>query len=595
MTFEPIKGKADKSKGSKPDLVLHWQEKIKSGKVHRKEVSSSKNWSDYRQKYRGRWADELYPVNRIFSYGRSLIPQVYFQAPYVTVTATRPEMEGHAKVVEALDNWLIRETLLKATLKKSSLDSYLCGTGPIKIGYDSEFGYNPVQAVDQNTSTVTQVGTKESRLIEYKSNVKPGMPWALPVLPEDVVVPIGYQAPSSLPWVAQRILRPLADVKQDQKYKNTDKLEGTRLVSLEDEVKKKNLFKEAGNIPYAELWEVRDASTRMVHVFCEDQILLSTVDELQLDGLPWEFIIFNEDPEYFWGISDVDVIMPQQMELNEIRTQSSRHRKIALLKFLAQKGAMGEFDLDKFLSGEVGPFIEIDAESIASSIQMLQPHVPPELSALAREVQQDMREGMGFSENELGAFSPYHGKTATETERVGQSHDSRVAERKGVVADCLVNIIRKWNQMLFKFWTSERVVQVAGPEGGMHWIQYTGDQLAGEYNLKVDPESGFPVSKAMRTQIADGLMKQYGGDPLINQNELRKRHLEQFEWIFPGIKQLLVQNVDPATAAAVSDVRQPSPMGGSGMGATGNRGGGATGATKEKPMNFQQGVKKVGG
>ena len=593
MVYEPIDRKVKTE--SKSDFITEWQARIKAGKKYRQKFSSSKNWSDYREKYRGNWPDEMYPVNRIFSFGRSLIPQVYFQSPYVTVTATRPEFEGHAKVVEAIDNWLIRETLLKNTLKKSSLDCYLCGTGPIKIGYDSEYGYSPAQAVDQDSATATQIGTKESRLIEYRSNVKPGMPWALPVLPEDVIVPYGYQSSTSLPWIAHRILRPLADVKQDQKYNNTKDLEGTRIADLDEEVKKRSLFTEQNSVPYAELWEIRDVATRRVYIICEDQVLFDDIDELQVDGLPWEFIIFNEDPEHFWGISDADIIMPQQMELNEIRTQSSRHRKIALIKFLALKGALKDFELDKFLSGEVGPYVEVDAESLAQTIMMLQPHVPPELSPLAQEVKQDMREGMGFSENELGAFSPYHGKTATETERVGQSHDNRVGERKAVVADCLVNVIRKWNQMLFKFWTSERVIQVAGPQGAQHWIEYTGDQLAGEYNLKVDPESGFPVSKAMRTQIADGLVKTYGGDILLNQMELRKRHLEQFEWIFPGIMQLLVQGVDPGTAAMEASMRQPAPEGSSGMSATGNRGGGASGGTKEKPMNFEQGVKKLGG
>jgi hypothetical protein len=573
------------------DFVENWIGKIKKSLTLRKKFVkyNNKTWEeiceDSRKYYRSDWKGDIIPVNRIFSFGRSLIPAVYFRSPRVSVTATKPELVMHAKVVEAVDNYLIKKTKLKKTLKTAALHAYLSGYGPIKLGYDSEFGYDPSLAADEDYATATQYARKEKRDIEYHANVNPGMPWALPDLPENVIVPFGYRDPDSLPWIAHRILRPLEDVKQDQKYQNTKDLQGTRTLSV-IQPQKKSLFNEDNTIKYAELIEIRDLSTRMIHVICEDQLLLSIPDVLQMGSLPWEFIIFNEDPEYFGGIPDIVMVEPQQLELNDIRTQASRHRKIALLKFLYLKGSIQEDELEKFFSGQVGPGIEVDAESLANAVSTLQPHVPSDLAAEAAMVKNDMRESLGFSENQANAFKGGTPPTASETMQVAMAAENRISERKDIMADALVNIIEKWNKFIFSFWTGERVVKIAGPDGAQTWVRFTGDQLKGDYDLNIDPDTGFPASKMMRQQAADLLLKTYGGDPLIDQIRLRELHLQQFEWLYPGVSNLVMQP-SPYEASAAAYDRQPHPMGG-GNPSTGNRGGGRQGSTPENPIDFER-------
>lgn len=559
------------------DFVKEWQGKIKAARRYREKLSKFKRWDDFRKYYRGDWAEGVIPVNRVFSYGRGLIPQVYFRSPRVSVTATRPELEVHARVVEAVDNWLIQECLLKKTLKRAILTAYHSGTAPIKLGYDSEFGFLPEQAVDQDSGTATQYARKEGRKIEYHVGVKPGMPWALPVMPEDVLVPFGPWDADSLPWVAHRILRPLEDVKQDQKYprRKTEKLKGSRIFEVgEAQAKRLQLKEGQDDVTYAELWEIRDASTGGIHVICEGEHLLGTLDALQIEGLPWEFLIFNEDPEYFWGIPDVAMIEPQQVELNDTRTQMSRHRKIALLKFLYKKGALDEGASDAFFSSEVGPGVEVDDDSPASAVVTLQPHVPPDLWTEALHQAADIRETVGFGENQGAAFKRGTPPTATETAEVSQSFDARIMERRDIVGDLLVRIIRRFNQFIFKFWTGERVAQIAGPNGTTQWVRYTGEELEGEYTLKIDPDSGVPVSRQLRQTAADSLFKTYNGDRLVDQIRLRQLHLNQFEWVFPGATQLVNLQVEPGLARELAGMRQPTPLGKGVQLPLGNRGGG---------------------
>ena len=584
------------SKEEEKTYVNYWNEEIRAGEAYMKKYANKDKWKVYRQMYRGDWKTNIVPVNRIFSYGRSLIPQVYFRSPKVTVTATRPELVPHALVVESIDNWLIKETKLKKTLKMACLHAYHCGIGPIKNGYDSEYGYLPEQSVDVDSSTATQEARTEKRRIEYNINIKPGMPWALPVLPEDIIIPWGFQDPDTLPWIAHRIYRPLEDVQQDQKYKNTKDLKGTRRADT-TLTPRRNVFNRDQDIKLAELFEIRDIRHGEVIVICEDKVLLKSDDALQIEGHNYDFIIFNDDPEYFWGIPDARIIEPQQLELNETRTQIQRHRRISLLKFLYKKDAITQTQLDRFLSGAVGPAVEVVDENLANAIITLQPHIPPDLWQEAVAILGDMRESIGFSENQTGSYFQKRGNvSATETAEVAQSADIRTDERKDIVADTLTSILRKWNQYIFSFWDKSRVAKVVGPEGSNFWVTYTGDELRGEYALNVDPESGFPVTSQVKRELADGLLKAYGGDQLINQVGLRKFHLSQFESVAPGISGLIQMPMPTAPQLTASE-RQPAPQFGQGRGAPqgSNQGGGQRGFSPQNPIAFEEFKKKIGG
>lgn len=579
------------------EFVTEWMGKIKAGLEYRKKCSTEDKWDDYRKEYRGDWKEGIVPINKIFAYGRSLIPRVYFRNPRIVVKAERPEYTMHARVVEAVDNMLIRETQLKRTIKRAILDTYSAGTGIVKLGFDSEFGYLPEQQVDEDGSTATQESRKEeNRKIEYHSTIKPGMPWALRCMPEDIIVPWGYFEPESLPWIGHYILRPLKDVQEDQKYNNVKELKGTKGASIQ--IRRPGVYKQGyfdRDMEYAELWEIRNYATHEIYVFCEQNLILSADDMLQTEGLPYEFLFFNDDPEYFWGIPDTKLLEGLQHELNETATQESRHRKVALIKFLYKRGMIKEEELTKFFSGFVGPgvAVEDEAENIQNVITVLQPHVPPDFNVLKRNLANDMQEVLGFSVNQMGEFSPYHGKSATESMIVQQAFEARSNERKDLVADMIVNIIRKWNQMIFQLWTKPRVAKIAGPQAAEMWIEYTGEQLEGEYFISADVESGTPMTAAMRLENALKIFDKFNGDQRLDQQTLLQIVLDAAATFEPRCAQLMLQG-PPEEAQAIGMERQPTPLGVTAASA-GNRGGGRSGSSPEKPQEFEKALSRFRG
>lgn len=519
-------------------LVEKWMREIDRGIEYKKKYADPKSWERFKKYYRGEWDNNIVPVNKTFSYVRSLIPRIYFRDPTVTVTAQHPDYEWNARVVESVANYLIRELSLKQQLKLACLDAVLCGTGVIKLGFDSEFGYLPAQTVLPDGETVTQVHRREGRRIEYSVNVKPGMPWALRVPPTDIIVPWGYSTPESLPWVCHVIVRPLDDVKGDPKYENTSDLKGSM---YPDKGGYSPFVKRPEGEEFCLLYEIRDVKEKEIIVLSEGKVLLKAEDVLQIEGLPYEFIIFNPDPDHFWGIPDVRIMEPQQKELNENRTQTSLHRRAAVLKLLYSEGALEKEDLDKLLGNEPLAAIKVKSDVPLSQVVLpFQPHIPPDLWRDAHEVMADMREEVGFSRNQAGEFAGMMTpRTATEVATVREASEIRADERRDIIADTLVSIVRKWNQFVFKFWDAERVTKIVGPDGVQHWIRYTGADLVGEYALTVNPDTGMPVTRALRYRQVLEVFRALVGHPAVDQMRLLKLFLQQFEWVDPTIPLLV--------------------------------------------------------
>ena len=526
------------------DFVNDWMEKITLGERFKERYAKPEEWKNYRDYYRNEWekvGDE--PVlNIVYSTGKALIPRVYFRTPTVTVTPRRPEFALHARVVEAVDNWLLRELKVKKQLKRVALDAYLCGTGCVKIGYDSEFGFIPSQSIDRDTSTATQYGKKGGDLIEYKTFIKPGLPWALRCRPDEIVTPFGYDDVDSMPWICHKVWRTLDDVKNDTKYNKTirNSLQGgyTPNVTLKtQDPQRPPEFRFNEREPYVLLYEIRDSKKHKLYVFGEDRVLLDLDDDLQVEGLPFEFLTFSEDPTYFWGTPEVKYIMEQQKELNEIKAIAFKNRRYNILKWLFKLGSMDKDTLDKLMSDsieDIGVAMGVRDETVQSAIMPLQPHnLTSDLEKDKQMVLSDHREVTGFSRNQTGEYIPMTSKTATEAQIVQQGAEIRIDERRDSMADLLVNVVSRFNQLIFKYWTKERVVEIAGPDGARQWIKYTGDQLKGEYFLSIDPDSSVPVSRRLRYEQAFKLLEAFRGDPQIDQLALKKIVLNQFEWIDP--------------------------------------------------------------
>jgi hypothetical protein len=228
---------------------------------------------------------------------------------------------------------------------------------------------------------------------------------------------------------------------------------------------------------------------------------------MQIDGCPGETLVFNPDPDFIYGIPDTRIIEPQLLELNEIRTQAMKHRRIDIVKFLYKKGAMSKEALERLFNEDVLAGVEIDGDAmdIRQAVTPLTPGASTILADLERAgevVRGDVRESVGFSRSSTGEYQGKTHITAKETEIVNWANQIRIDERRDMVADLLTNVIRKFNQLIFTYWNTDIVRNVVGPDGAQYWIKFNPSQIRGEYDIKVDPTNAVPVDQRTKRQEA---------------------------------------------------------------------------------------------
>lgn len=548
---------------AKSDLKM-WKDRIRVGVKAQEKYGNSKDWDQWERRYSGDYANTGgLTMNYMFALAHSLIPQTYFRNPAVAVLPRSPDYENAAQVLEEVDNWLIQEMNLKNEFKRGILDIFLCGTAVWKIGYDSEFGWSsddaigpvatPMGVLDLSDESITD-RDEEFRRTEYKAQVRPGMPWVLRVHPKEFIIDPAATRIEDAQWAAHRIMRRLSDVQADKKYEHTrdlkpshmdeyrslDEARGIRGEVLDSAIAEGEDFRPQPmkDDDWIELWEIRDARTKTIKVLSMDhkQWLRDEDDELQIDGLPYVSARFNEHPKSFWGIPDAQVVNPQQLELNEVRQRQQQLRRQAVSRILSKKGALSPESKERWLSEQAEVFVdyENDADDLTKDIQVIQPTIPVDHAIWADNIIRDMEMLVGFGRNQMGTFargSQGGGsrRTATEASIVQQNAQIRVDERRDAMADVLSQVVRRVNQVIWKFWTTQRVARIRGPEGAFNWVSYTGRELAGEYDYKIEPDDALPMTRERRRQEALQLFQVLVQVPGINLPELVRGTVKQFE------------------------------------------------------------------
>jgi len=156
--------------------------------------------------------------------------------------------------------------------------------------------------------------------------------------------------------------------------------------------------------------------------------------------------------------------------------------------------------------------------------------IPKDLFLAEENVLHDARETVGFSRNQFGEYKPGSADTtATEARIVAMASEIRVDERRDMVADLMVDVVSDMHNIIFSEWKEPQVVDIAGPQGVQLWVEFTGDMLRhGTYEVKVDPDSSVPETKAVREQKAIQTYQILMQNPTIATNPLAIAEITRF-------------------------------------------------------------------
>ena len=558
-------------KDGKPD-VGWWLDQIRSGEKFRERYAYEDKWPIWKKYYRNEWDDGVLPKNIFFPMLRSMVPRVYFRNPRVSI---RPKIPGFmnmafAQLLNRIMNKLIRESGLKHEMKDVAQDAWMTGSGHVKLGFGNLHGGSAADVF-----SAAPVGDRGERY-EYDAKVTAGMPWAKRVGSGNIVWPDGTRRIKDARWVAEFIQRPRDDVIRDPRFKNTEGLRGSSVAGEQGAINQAG--KKIGSavdttLEMVDLYEVRDFKFRRVFIIAPNaghtkkeknsgKIILDIQDDRMQDReLPYRKVGFNPDSDVCWDVPFAQELETSQLELNEIRTQSMKHRRAAMVKLAAQKGAMTDTEMAKLLSEDASAVVEVNG-SPRNVLHTLQTgYIPNDMQVAEQLVVTDVREAMGMSRNEMGEFQTRRGDTSAEEARnVHESAEVRLNEMRDEMADLLVGVVEEWIEIIFDFWTEEILVDVVGPGGIPIWVQVNPSELRfGRYTVEVDPESSAPTSRQDREQQALIRYQVLKDNPLIAPDTLTKYLLTEMEGVelddllrqMPPVPGAGGQTVGPAGLAGI--------------------------------------------
>lgn len=508
-----------------------WCQEIEYGLEYRRRFGREDMWGEIEEMYYNSHPSMANDgPNILLSQGDAMLSTLIVPAPYVKVAAESPECVDAVPMVEATDNMLFQQMRLSEVVETSTLHSYLFGKGIIKCGYDSEWGYDP--SLDLGGSlklglTLTQLNKQGTRQLEYNSTVQPGMPWARSCMPHDIVVPWGVKDIQDTPWIAHRVVRHIDDLRADAKYENTRSL--SPQLSIRDFVESYRTITKAykrmstQEAEYIEFYEIHDRRTGKI--FCvtwdHDKFLRNDASALQLNNqLPFVAVSFTPRTRAFWTTPDAAYLYHSQCEVSDIARQKTKQRRTSVVKFLANKDAITEEEVQKILSPDVGAVAFVESgHRLNEAITKFENTPTNYLDIQEESIRANAREQIGFSRNQVGEYQGGR-KTATEAGIVDRSSQLRMSRRGLLIKRVYEDIFSIVNPIIFKNWTLSRWIKVIGQEQAQEFIKVNGPQMDGQYSYKIEfvDEKEVDQRKMQALQLY-GMLAQ---DPSVDPIELRK-------------------------------------------------------------------------
>lgn len=454
-------------------------------------------------------ASEWITINKIYSTLMAELPVLYNTDPYFNVRLKKSYAinpmdialwEGRAKVRQAMLNYLKSELDLKNKARLSIFDAHF-QYGVCKVYYQADMVENP----DKDKAIMGDGGQAMfNELGEYLME-----PETIPaneayiierIHPDDYLVDEDAgPLKDTVSWVAQRIKRPVEDVKKDKRYRESVRIRVQATESREGPQKERD-YRQKGGLAsegrsettpdIAVLWEIYDLKTDEWMVISEgaDNFLLGPEPvPIGIDGDPFVDLRFVKRDASWYPLPPVSQLIDSQREYCEARSKFMVHRKRFNRKYELYGPGYDDPELaaTKLEGGEDGTVIiknqPTETVSPIRDAPLDQNHVL-ELQMLNQDFQE-----LAIGANQRGMTQGV--ESATEAGIIEKRTMLREGDKVGMVMDFIVGIGRKLDQLVQAHLSQDVAVKVSGGPQGEYWEAVKTrdyDEIKGEYEYSIN-------------------------------------------------------------------------------------------------------------
>ena len=577
---------------AKATRLEDYQIEVDRSRKFRKNEGYDQLWARLRDMYNGAGRiahlqpdEDAIFVNMAFSTINVIYPSVSAGIPQISIMANDPAKEQAALVVQEVMNFAWKHWEVQSAFRASAKDFLIFGHGWAKVGWRyveevglrseedmmEEFVQLRQQALNagvQDPGSLPDLPSDEeiaANLVTTTTTTLEDRPFVEQVSILDMFVNPEATTMDDIRWIAQRVVRPIVDVRADENYKSSarKKVKGTYSSYDSTDPRRKAEDHEDGP-DMVELWEFYDLIDGVMAIFAtdSDEYLVDPGEMPYHFGHPFVMIRNYEVPDVFYPIGDLEMLYPLQEELNKTRSDMLNFRSAYARKYLVRKSALANGDEAKLMSRKDGEIVFVENDNIP--LQDVVARMPindldANLFNWSGQIVGDIQEISGVSEYARGGGGG--ARTATEASLIQDAMNARSSEKLSLVEKMATDVARKLLKIMQQFMTGDEVARVTGPQGEQLWLIYDRESIQGEYDFTVEAGSTQPNNETFRRQKAIAMANtllpfvQLG---VINPQELAKHLLQEGFAIrtpekfimapMPQIDPNTGQPVDPAMA-----------------------------------------------
>jgi hypothetical protein len=526
-------------KFSKADLLKRYRARVKDAVAWREREKYDAVWKRMVDMYKGKHfeasttSEDRIAVNIAFATINTIEPSIAINSPKITVYATDESKEDQATICEAVINYWWRHDEVKPEFRRAAKDFLIFGHGWLKVGYryaegekeraaeevqkdqedmqaqaDDFAAANPGLAGDVPTNEDIAAGipTTEPFIITDQPFVERVSPWDIYVDPEATCL-------ADMKWIAQKIVRPLEDVKADNRFpsavRSRLKSDSTRAdapVSREPTAQ----AKDNSDTKRVTLWEFYDMQRHTVCVFTDtrsvddSEFLLKPEPQPYTYGMPYVMFRSYDVPDQFYPIGDLEMLEPLQGELNKTRSAMMNNRKRYARKYMYHADSITPTAADALISDVDGALVPIEDPNVdLKAVVVPVPQVPldAQMYQYSETIEKDLDRVSGVSEYQQGSI-PAGRQTATEASIIQDAANSRAADKLSQIEEVVRHVAYRLVALAQQYMSGEQVVRVTGPDGANLWVNFDRHDIAGEFDFQVEAGSTQPRNDTQRKQQA---------------------------------------------------------------------------------------------
>lgn len=446
--------------------------------------------------------------------------------PVAEINGELVEAQQQVDLIEAIDNYYLVKMNVKPKFRRNINDALILPYAVGKLEWILKTEEFEEEYVDENGEIKTR---KVERVVEQYPQYSRVKPWCF--LWDTELDEFDLESAS---WVAEISYLSDEDIKKDPYLKVAESDLGTA-ASYDLDARAKDdddqFSDESKEECRRKVYSIHDQKNNRLMVWIEGSNTFARDEEnpyRSVAGTIYTVLGFDETIDDSFPIPIPRGIKSLAEAYNFIRSYAVNHASAANRKYKHVKGAFtDDAEKEKFETGADMSLIEVKAMNLGPE-PIADAAVHQDNYAVGDILKREITEAIGVTSYSRGVREPGV-DTAYEANLISAGGDVKVQEKRDIVREFVKTVVRKLNQILKTFADQKQVIQIVGLQG-TRWVQWSAEDIRGEFLEDVDIYSSMPYSQLEERKQAMEFFSLAQQDPYMNPFKVRAKVARMMDW-----------------------------------------------------------------